>query len=351
MHPQLLRAGEWFLRSGIQQSNGGVSRYYRTDLERPHAVSTEITGYTVSTLVFLHQATGDERYLDRALAAARFLTRTAWNPAIRAIPFETGPAALAYFFDGGMVVRGLLAAWRASSCAEFLDVAAALGRALLEDFPAPEGDFHPVLELPSKRPAPRDAERWSRNPGCYQLKAALGWAELAKATGDAAFGQAYERAVKTALRDAAAFLPGDRDRAKVMDRLHAFLYFLEGLAVCSVAPPAAAALGAGIGRVAGLLREIAPGFARSDVYAQLLRIRLWADWHGVAPLDLEGASAEAAALAGFQASSTDRRIDGGFYFGRTTAGWLPYVNPVSTAFALQALEWWECRNQGACPLI
>ena len=50
----LSRAGEWFLRSGIQQPNGGVARYYRTDLERNHAVSTEITGYAASAFVYLH---------------------------------------------------------------------------------------------------------------------------------------------------------------------------------------------------------------------------------------------------------------------------------------------------------
>lgn len=337
------------------------------DLQRAHAVSTEITGYTISALVFLHQATGDERYLDRALAAARFLTRTAWDAATRSMPFETDPAGLAYFFDGGIVVRGLLAAWRASSSAEFLDVAAALGRALGEDFRAPEGDFHPVLELPAKSPAPRDAARWSRQPGCYQLKAAMAWAELAEATGDAGFRQWYQCAVEAALRDAPSFLPGHRDRAKVMDRLHAYLYFLEGLTpvagvegltpvagVAGLTPVAsearyAPAIRLGIARVAELLREIAPEFARSDVYAQLLRIRLAAHWLGVAPLDFCAAESEAAVLAGFQASSDDPRIDGGFYFGRTPAGWLPYVNPVSTAFALEALEWWECRQQGACP--
>jgi len=326
-----------------------VSRHYRIDLQHPHAVSTEITGYTVNALVFLHQATGDERHLDRALAAARFLTRTAWDAATRSMPFETDPATLAYFFDGGIVVRGLLAAWRASSSAEFLDVAAALGRALCKDFATPEGDFHPVLELPSKRPAPRDAARWSRHPGCYQLKAAMGWAELAEATGDAGFRQSYERAVEAAVRDAASFLPGHRDRAKVMDRLHAYLYFLEGLTPLAGVARYAPAMRLGIASVAELLREIAPEFARSDVYAQLLRIRLLAHWLGVAPLDLDAARSEAAALTGFQASSPDPRIDGGFYFGRTRAGWLPYINPVSTAFALQALEWWECRHQGACP--
>jgi hypothetical protein len=52
-------------------------------------------------------------------------------------------------------------------------------------------------------------------------------------------------------------------------------------------------------------------------------------------------------VAGFQASSQDARIGGGFYFGRKGRGGLPFVNPVSSAFALQALALWEqCRDGG-----
>jgi hypothetical protein len=34
-------------------------------------------------------------------------------------------------------------------------------------------------------------------------------------------------------------------------------------------------------------------------------------------------------------------VDGGFYFGRSAGRWEPYINPVSTAFALQALALWS----------
>jgi hypothetical protein len=69
---QISRAGEWFLRSGIQEPSGGVARYYRADLERNHAVSTEITGYAVSAFVYLHAVTQDERYLERPRPSPTF---------------------------------------------------------------------------------------------------------------------------------------------------------------------------------------------------------------------------------------------------------------------------------------
>ena len=62
----LERAGGWFLESGIQEPNGGVARFYRADLGRNRAISTEITGYAASALMYLHSATGDPAYLARA---------------------------------------------------------------------------------------------------------------------------------------------------------------------------------------------------------------------------------------------------------------------------------------------
>src|SRR5271167_339519 len=113
------RAGRWFLESGIQESSGGVARYYRSDVGKNARVSTEITGYAVSTLLYLAERTGDDSYTEAAVRAARFLTRTAWNPMLGTIPFEHSdncdqPKPLAYFFDCGIIVRGLLAAWRAT---------------------------------------------------------------------------------------------------------------------------------------------------------------------------------------------------------------------------------------------
>ena len=148
------------------------------------------------------------------------------------------------------------------------------------------------------------------------------------------------------LRTWAAFLPGHPDRMKVVDRLHPFLYFLEGLLPRATEPHCAAALRSGIPIAAAHLRNLAPEFERSDAYAQLLRVRLYANLAGVVPLDREAARFEAQTLAGFQSSDTDPRVDGGFTFGRLHGCCIPHVNPVSTAFALQALALWDAHRNG-----
>jgi hypothetical protein len=345
----LERAAHWFLQSGIQHPGGGVARYYNGDLNRNLAVSTEITGYTASALVYLHTLTGDKRFLSQAIRAARFLTHSAWQGEWQAMPFELDPPRFAYFFDCGIIVRGWLAVWRAGGDPEFLEAAVTLGRAMARDFADRGGDWHPVVKLPGKNPAAREPLRWSRSPGCYQLKAAMAWRDLDQATGGGEFDGPFRRSLEAALATHDAFLPGHSEPAKVVDRLHAYLYFLEGLLPAADDPRCAAAIAAGIERVANHAAAGAGHLERADVYAQLLRMRLYAAAGGVAPLDGDAAEREAGLLRSFHVVSPDARIDGGYYFGRQGGRWSPHVSPVSTAFTLQALAMWDARQSGLVP--
>ena len=244
-----------------------------------------------------------------------------------------------YFFDCGIIIRGLLSVWRQTGDASLLTRAIDCGRAMLRDFDTGT-DFHPILTLPEKVPLARDW-RWSRNPGCYQLKSALAWRDLAGITGEAEFAHAFDRHLERSLCDYGDFLPGTCESPRIMDRLHAFSYFLESLLPLMDNERCALALADGIARVSRYLREISPVFARSDVYAQLLRVRLWAS--RVVPLDTEAVALEAQSLATFQMRSEDPRIDGGFAFGSRGGEVIPHINPVSTAFATQALHMWHAR--------
>ena len=328
----LEEAGCWFLHSGIQEPGGGVARYYRADLQRNAAVSTEITGYAVSALVYLGQT-------EAAVRAARYLTREAWDRDSSTFPFEPG-SPQAYFFDVGIIVRGLLAVWRATGEEEFRERAKEAALSLAFDF-AGDGVFHPVIELPEKQPLAYEA-RWSREPGCYQLKSALTWHDL----GDEHASKLFDTAVTRALATHESFLPGAADREKVMDRLHAYCYFLEALLAVAERDDARQALAFGIGRVGGLLREIAPEFERSDVCAQLLRVRLVAHHLDAVPLDEEAARDEVERARVYQSDAADARLRGGFWFGKKRGEVLPFMNPVSTAFCLQAIALWEQHQRG-----
>ena len=131
-----------------------------------------------------------------------------------------------------------------------------------------------------------------------------------------------------------------------MDRLHPLGYFLEGLLPVLHRPACATAARAAIARYASLLRDIAPQFARADAYAQLLRARLFAEAAGVLPLDTAQACEEHDAIVALQDQSQDPRLMGGYAFGSRAGEALPFANPVSTAFCLQASAYWSERNAG-----
>jgi hypothetical protein len=343
----LEQAYAWLTDSGIQEPGGGVARYYRSDLQQNAPVSNEITGYAVSALVHLHSrlpaGASPAQSLEPGLKAARFLAAEAWSPQYNTIPFEPG-SPYAYFFDIGIIVRGLLAAYRASAEEALRACATRAALSLAFDFLG-EAVFHPIIQLPEKEPLPYEPARWSRAPGCYQLKSALAWHDIGQQFGDQHAARAFEVALASALATHERFLAAVPDPEKTMDRLHAYCYFLEALVVAN-RTDCADVLQQGIAQVGKLLRDISPAFERSDVCAQLLRVRLIAHHLGAVPLDQTAAADEAKRAASYQAVSDDRRIHGGFWFGRKGTQMLPYVNPVSTAFCAQALVLWDDHCKG-----
>jgi hypothetical protein len=216
-----------------------------------------------------------------------------------------------------------------------------------------EGVFHPIISLPDKQPLPHEP-RWSRSPGCYQLKSALAWLAFEEkgteqeTTEKAGGEKLYESVLAYSLATHETFLTDEPDREKRMDRLHAYSYFLEGLLPVAERGEVRLALSSGLARAAAMYREISPVFERSDVAAQLLRVRLIAGHIGAVELDEIAAREEAGRAASFQAPGDhpDVRLRGGFYFGRKGDALLPFSNPVSTAFCVQALELWRQHREG-----
>ena len=322
-------AGRWLLHSGIQSADGGVARFCEVAGAGNRPVSNEITGYAASAYAFLFEQTGEIAYRDAAIRTARFLTRVAWRPDLGTFPFEnTAPVAPAYFFDCGIIIRGLLAVHRLTGDKEFRDVAVAAARGMARDFLTPAA-IHPIVELPSGHPFPYE-KRWSREPGCFQLKSALAWRDLGSE-----FTGYFWQATRQAIDSWREFLPKEIKDASIetMNRLHAFAYFLEA----SLSVGNRTVVEEGLEQATLLREDIAPQFARSDVYAQMLRVRLWAERECRLPVDVTLAEKEFEAVLSFRDFRQDQRAEGGFYFGRRDGVPMPFANPVSTVFCMQAV--------------
>lgn len=345
--PALHLAGQWFLASGIQEPNGGVARYHCIAERRNARISTEITGYAVSVFLELHDRTARGEYLEGARRAGDFLC-SVWDSAAAAMPFEwsaDGDAPpLSYFFDNGIIARGLLRLWRATGEDRYRLTAERCAESMQRDF-LNSHDIHPILVLPSKHPLERDS-RWSRSGGCYQLKSALAWLELSELTGDQALARSFAKALHLALASHHSFLDAAAGDSARMDRLHAYCYFLEGLLAAPDTRERTGVLRSGIALVGAELRRIRPEFERSDVNAQLLRVRLWSHAMRLVPLDEPAAAEEARRAASYQMNSANPHAGGGFNFGSRRGALTNFVNPVSTACCLQALAMWEEHSAG-----
>ena len=325
------RAGAWLLESGIQQAGGGVSRYRLTDRAENLPVSTEITGYAVSGYCYLFEQSGDERYLAAARRASNFLIDDAWDPTTSSMPFELGATArYSYFFDCGIIARALLRLYRLDQSERFLTAAREIGIAMHRDFKSLSGAFHPVILLPCKDPTPYETW-WSRMPGAFQLKAALAWHELGIETGESHFAELYEQMLAFALQQYRVTLDIESDELKKMDRLHAWAYFLEGLQPVANRVNVIGVLRDALTEGEILREKLAPGFLRSDVCAQLLRVKLL-----LGGLPTPG---EVERIESFQYVDGDASLKGGFAFGRRDGITTAHVNPVSTVFCLQALSY------------
>src|SRR6185369_6961472 len=115
-------------------------------------------------------------------------------------------------------------------------------------------------------------------------KSALAWHDLHKITGEPNFLNWYENLLAESLRAHQSYLPG-AEGDDVMDRLHPYCYFLEAILPRAERAEVTSVLKLGIDRVAQYVREFGTRFVRSDVIAQLLRVRLLADRAGAVRLD------------------------------------------------------------------
>lgn len=341
----------WLLTSGIQNDAGGVARSYRADTREYGSISPEMTGYYISALS--KSAVDDEAaLLEKASKSGRFLMEHAFDVSSELFPYELGgadnsSAQQAHFFDSGIVVRSLLHLWKATSEFGYRECAERCGTALQTRLSRVDGSFFPIYDMATGE-ARVGTGTWSLKAEAYQLKVGLAFLELMEATGNREFETSMQSLLHWSVKRHEGFLSAEDDPEVVMDRMHAYCYFLEGLLPAAAEDMTASqALQYGILRVENLLEDLTPDYQRCDVVAQLLRLRFYADRMGLMELDYPQAESEAVLLEDYQVQSTDPKVDGGFAFARRKGQPTPEVSPATTAFAIQALGMWEQAEEGA----
>ena len=192
------KASHWLLDSGIQRENGAFSAWLDLDKGKNSFEYSEITGYGITSLVFLNSIKENGRLIERAKRASQWLGSHAissegavlarnymrWEQPNAKFSFEGGNC---FAFDAGMVLNGLVNLYGLTKEQAVLDNALKVGNFLAEKM-FENGKMHAVYNVKSGKVVD-SWEKWSLQPGSYHAKASIGLLGLSEVGGEEKFAK------------------------------------------------------------------------------------------------------------------------------------------------------------------
>lgn len=354
MNSEITLAKEWLLNSGIQDlegpERGGFNSWFDLDSSRYSYVYPEITGYGITTLLFLNGLFGGN-FAERARLAAKWLEKKALHPCGGV---RTGKDENIYAFDNGMVLYGLVNLYKTGGDERHLEFAEKIASFLLNDMKKADGLFYAVYN-PGTGKKEDSGRKWSSRSGSYHAKLALGFTDLYDATKD----KVYKDTALTLCERCLTFQePSGRFITSRIDNsthLYPHAYSAEGLLYAGMYFGRDDFISASEKAVRwalesqcrdGSIPKMFDGerfiaYYRTDILAQILRLgivlqamgRLGGYSHALRKLKNR--------LLTFQYLGDDSQ-KGGFYYGFTLDGERKkHINSWCSMFALQALIMYE----------
>ncbi len=235
-------AKEWLLHSGIQNLDGGKmdgSFHAWHDLSsNTFSFSySEITGYGITTLLYLNSIAPEKILVERAARAADWLLATAFDHREKAIlcrlehkDGQLSPRACT--FDNGMCLNGVANLYRQTTDQRHKDFAIQLGDWLLS-MQKEDGSFF-TRHLLTTGEFEHKGDKWSKQSGSFHAKLAIGLLNLYDLLGEEKYRISAIRLCDLALR----FQQPDgrfiTDELTGNTFLHPFCYTNEGLLTAAV---------------------------------------------------------------------------------------------------------------------
>lgn len=235
-------AKDWLLNSGIQnlegEHKGAFNSWFDVNKRNyPYAYS-EITGYAISTLVYLYDLTKERIFLERAKMAADWLMNKATH--------NSGGILCRYFygrtefmgsfeneeiflFDCGMVLNGMTALFELTKDKKHLEHCKKLADFMISKQKS-DGSFYAIYDAKNNKLVD-DGEKWSTQSGALHNKLSIGLLNLYKITKDEKYKQS---AIKICDYSLKFFQKDGRvvNFSKTGDSLfHPHCYAIEGLYV------------------------------------------------------------------------------------------------------------------------
>lgn len=345
----------WMLASGIQSDEGGYYAWYDLENKNYSFLYSEITGYAIITLLFLHTLYKDEILLDKAKRAAHWIIKCALHDSggVRTRLYKDDKNAdkthsfsggNLFTFDTAMVLYSMVNLYKYTDEQEFLTASKKIAQFLIEHVKSC-GSIIPLLNVQTgKNLELRD--KWSGQSGAFHAKVCLGLLELSGVTKDIRYRDVAEAICEHTLtyqQEGGRFIT---DRFKDTTNLHPHCYAAEGLLYAGLllkkerfvqaAKKATQWLfqhlnSEGLSELYDATRGTFNNFQRSDILAQALRLGLIFNEERKHIEDLKSV------LLRYQYLGEDSQAKGGFFYSHDR----PHINSWCTMFAVQALCFYQ----------
>lgn len=361
-------AKSWLLDSGLycnkenDENLGGVHSFYDEKQEQYGFFYPEITGYFVSSLIFLNDVEKKSSYLLFAKQSSDWLVALdkKYGGIIQGIVPNQQTKHLVYTFDSAICAKGILDYYLVSNNNNYLNFAKKIIFNLIDEALEKDGTIKPYKNLENGE-YEESNEVWYKQKGCLHIKTSMPFFQLYQITKEEKLFEIAKQICDTYSK----FLKPDGSiRLHLTNdivNLHAMLYALEGLIYAYHYTKNENYLDCCKKSASWCLQKINSDNSinlwhnskyrskASYPIAQLIRILIILDKFDNDNKYDEFLKRMLTFLAQFQASSDDNRINGGIYeeFYKSLFGWkMRYkLNSWATMFTLQAIYWYENRKK------
>lgn len=361
---------KWLLYSGIQnvnkdeKINGGFNSWFDMEKKKYPFIYSEITGYGITTLLYLYRITKNKEFLNRAVLAAEWIIKVAMQEcgAVKTRYYYENSDAneiysfdnqISYAFDNGTVLNGMINLYKINKNKRYLDAAVKMAEFLLS-MQKKDGLFYSTYDAKTGEKYNAN-EKWSSTSGSYHAKLSIGMLGVFDITKDSKFKKSSEKICKRS----AKFQKKDGRFITLKDttHFHPHLYTVEGLTwtnhflgknkfIKSATAAVEWALSKQLknGGIPTLLSgNLLDGNERSDILAQTLRMGTFMMQEGHLSDDYKPSLLNLKnRLLQFQnqiGSQMNQR--GGFFFGHEGDIKINHINSWCTMFSLQALDFYN----------
>ncbi|MFX0138830.1 MAG: glycoside hydrolase family 88 protein, partial [Candidatus Hodarchaeota archaeon] len=183
----------WLLYSGIQSTDddftkGSFRIYYNTETDSYAFAYSELTGYAITSFLYINEFDPDPLLIERAKLAANYIINLAEKNIYGAIEdrffYESKTMRPWLFsFDNGICLNGIVNLYKYTNEKKYLEIAQKIANWLINDMQKPDGSFHAAYDYKEGKLI-EDLSAWSLHSEPHHAKIAIGLLNLYEITRD-----------------------------------------------------------------------------------------------------------------------------------------------------------------------